>query len=1315
MKKKLICYLLILCLLCTLIPTIAIEAKAESYSGECGENLTWTLDTDTGVLTISGTGAMTDYTDEGAPWYPYCDIIKTVIIGDGVTTIGNTAFRDYTAITEVTIPDSVTNIGTYAFYNCSGLTSLVIPDSVTEIGQAAFRGCSGLTSLKISDKLSSIEDSVFCACSNLTTVTIPGSVKRIGALAFLDCTNLTYVNISEGVNEICEWAFFCCTNLKFVVIPDSTGKIGYRLFSMCESLEHVHFVGNTAPTVVGDTFHGCPQDFRVCYGGEATWFTTGDTEYLYCSSCKCYYGECGDDLTWMLDTNTGVLTISGTGDMTDYDYEGAPWYPHRDGINTVIIGDGVTTIGSDAFFGCGNLTTVTIPDSVTEIGDYAFAECCSLNAIKIPDSVTSIGNNAFYCCESLTSMVIPDSVTTIGEYSFADCSGLTSLTISNNITSIPDDAFSRCSGLISVTIPNSVTSIGEYAFCGCSGLTSLVIPDSVTDIGIHAFNGCSGLTSVTLSDNLTVIAGGLFQNCSSLTTVTIPEGVTIIDGAAFLDCTNLSSIKIPEGVTSIGVLAFLNCTNLKSVTIPASVTFIDSRAFMMCTSLEHVHFLGDTMPTIGGIAFSGCHPNLRLCYIEGAQGWENCSYETEVWEHTYLTDGTTHTYICHYCDGIYSNGESFSGECGDNLYWKLDIDTGVLTISGIGEMPDFADEGAPWYPYRDIIKTVIVEDGVTSIGNNAFYGCTEMTEVSIPDSVTAIGNQAFFNCQSLTAVTIPDGVEVIKDSTFMYCHSLVSVTIPGSVETVETWAFGCCKDLVYVIFEDGVTVIDQAAFWNTPSLIAINLGNSVTTINPSAFAGSAMNHILFRGTEEEWAQIEDISNNVNLSTAIIHYNAVGDEIYWVNVDGEECLYCSICNKILPVVCDHSNTEIQNAQDPTCTEDGYSGDTVCNDCGRTVSEGSVIPATGHDWTYSNNGDDHTANCGNCGLTQDEEHTYENGGCVCGAPENTEPVEPTEVTIKIGHTVSFDSDLKMNYRIKYTDLAAAVPNYTMEGAYLTVEKDRYPKGGGAMTVETVTLYPDLTTDSTRVLFSLPGIQSVEMGSELRAVLHVFDSEGNEYVTAVDIYSILAYAELCFNTYNPSKDGLLFTMLIDCLNYGAAAQVHFDRRADELVNAGLDAYQQYASTQLSAELTDVRTYVDNDRTITAVTAIGFNVNFADKTEINAKLTIAEGYGKEDITSVKVLNEKGEVVDTLTQFTELDDGRLQVTFTGVKSANMRDMYYFVAYVGDQVASQNVGYSIEAYAKSNIGSSDAALSALVRNCIYYGDSAKVYFDSLIK
>ena len=397
----------------------------------------------------------------------------------------------------------------------------------------------------------------------------------------------------------------------------------------------------------------------------------------------------------------------------------------------------------------------------------------------------------------------------------------------------------------------------------------------------------------------------------------------------------------------------------------------------------------------------------------------------------------------------------------------------------------------------------------------------------------------------------------------------------------------------------------------------------------------------------------------------------------------------------------------------CVEGTKAGNTALRQVSGSISV-SGISATVlvkgdlvNDCTHESH--DTEGNCTNCGEAVG--HNFVDGVCSCGL---TEIVEPTQVAVSMSHTVSFDSDLQMNYRIKKSNIAAVVPNYVTDGAYLTVEKDRYPQGGGEKTVETVTLYPDLTSDPTRLLFNLSGIQSVEMGSDLRAVLHFFDADGNEYYTTVDTYSVLAYAELCFDYYDPAKDAYLFTMLIDCMNYGAAAQAAFDRRADELVNAGLDAYQQYATTELSEELTDVRTYVDNDRSITAVTKMGFSVTFSDKTEINAKLTIADGYTKADITSVKVLNESGEEVATLTEFTELDDGRLQVTFTGMKSVDMRNMFYFVAYVGDQVASQNVGYSIEAYAKSNINSSDAALSTLVRNCIYYGDSAKSYFDSLI-
>ena len=401
---------------------------------------------------------------------------------------------------------------------------------------------------------------------------------------------------------------------------------------------------------------------------------------------------------------------------------------------------------------------------------------------------------------------------------------------------------------------------------------------------------------------------------------------------------------------------------------------------------------------------------------------------------------------------------------------------------------------------------------------------------------------------------------------------------------------------------------------------------------------------------------------------------------------------------------HIHTYLEETvTEPTCEEVGYTTH-ICENCGYSYTENEV-PALGHDYQYSDNGDDHTVTCGNCDYNVTESHSYENGVCLCGAEE----IKPTEVTVKIGHAVSFDSDLQMNYRIKYDNLAAAVPNYVTEGAYLVVEKDRYPTEGEPF-AEAITLYPDLSSDPNRMLFNLPGIQSVEMGSELRAVLYFFDADGNKYATALDSYSILDYVQLCYDTYTYEQQPKLYTLLIDCLNYGAAAQLNFNRRTDTLVNAGMEAYQQYATKELSASLTDSRTYIENDRSITAVTDIGFSVTFTDKTELNARLRLAADYSKEDISSVKVLNEDFEEVATLTQFTELTDGRLQVTFTGIKSVNMRDMFYFVAYVGDQPASQEVGYSVEAYAKSSINSSDSKAADLARACMYYGDSAKACF-----
>ncbi len=189
MKKRLFSLILALALLCTLLPQAALTASAETYSGICGaegDNLTWSLDTETGLLTITGSGKMADYEYPGnrAPWYDYRQSITAVSLPEGLTSIGDWAFAFCSALTAVTIPDSVTNIGNYAFYGCSSLTGVTIPDSVTSIGGYAFRGCSTLTAVTIPDSVTSIGNYAFYGCSALTSVTLPASVIIISSYAF---------------------------------------------------------------------------------------------------------------------------------------------------------------------------------------------------------------------------------------------------------------------------------------------------------------------------------------------------------------------------------------------------------------------------------------------------------------------------------------------------------------------------------------------------------------------------------------------------------------------------------------------------------------------------------------------------------------------------------------------------------------------------------------------------------------------------------------------------------------------------------------------------------------------------------------------------------------------------------------------------------------------------------------------------------------------------------------------------------------------------------------------------------------------------
>ena len=226
-------------------------------SGTCGDNLTWDLTN--GTLTISGTGAMTNYSDSEsnrAPWYSSRSSITSVVINAGVTSIGNSAFYGCSSLTSVEIPNSVTSIGGNAFSDCSRLTSVTIGNSVTSIGEAAFSYCSSLTSVTIPNSVTSIGNSAFYGCSSLTSVEIPNSVTSIGGNAFSDCSRLTSVTIGNSVTSIGEAAFSYCSSLTSVTIPNSVTSIGKYAFVYCSSLTSVT-IPNSVTSIGDNAFYQC--------------------------------------------------------------------------------------------------------------------------------------------------------------------------------------------------------------------------------------------------------------------------------------------------------------------------------------------------------------------------------------------------------------------------------------------------------------------------------------------------------------------------------------------------------------------------------------------------------------------------------------------------------------------------------------------------------------------------------------------------------------------------------------------------------------------------------------------------------------------------------------------------------------------------------------------------------------------------------------------------------------------------------------------------------------------------------------------------
>lgn len=496
---------LTLLLVCLTFAALTLCASAETKTGTCGDDVTYTLDTDTGVLTISGDGEMTSH-----PWMADADSIRTVVIEDGVTSIADYAFSSCGSLTSVSIPDSMEVIETYAFQSCKNLTEIVIPDSVTDIGSFAFYGC-GLVKITIpfvgaardaqtkrektfgyifGDSYQEEREAGFNNINfvpqSLKQVIVAGSCE-IPDYAFRGCKYIERVTIADGVYKIGDHAFWKCTALTEVTIADSVSKMSGYTFYACSNLTDVTLPNNRIGNLTGT--------FRECTA-----------------------------------------------------------------LKHVNIPEGVTTIGSQIFFGCSSLASVTLPTGIISIEEQAFSYCTSLKKIFIPNSVETIEKNAFAGCSGMTEISIPFvpiwkdifgtasnnvdiiaplkkvSITgsaALSSYAFYNLRKLTDLSISANVTDININAFLGCARLKSFHVDAnnpiymSVDGLlidkqtNSLIYAASTLSDAYILTADVANIGESAFKDCKTLRSIVLLSNAKKIEKAAFGNCISLRTAKI--------------------------------------------------------------------------------------------------------------------------------------------------------------------------------------------------------------------------------------------------------------------------------------------------------------------------------------------------------------------------------------------------------------------------------------------------------------------------------------------------------------------------------------------------------------------------------------------------------------------------------------------------------------------------------------------------------------------------------------------------------------------------------------------------------------------------